>query len=903
MKFYFKIFFFFFLAFTSSNIVIAQENKIIEAKVRAELDKRGLSEIEVREELQKNGIDPDKLEKSTPDQIAQIQKIIEDLEARKRDEAKKQITPVVVEEVKSEIKEEVREKIQETKIEAEEIKKMSKIFGHDIMNLPPKDKTDLLKVNDNYILGPGDKISVSVWSNYSQLENSYIIDKEGYIKFDKSDLKKRVYLTGLNFSTARSKIEQILSKYLIFSKGEINIALESSRNIKVSVYGEVLKPGSYSMDATNSVFEGVRYASGVSDIASVRNIKLIKAKGDFKIFDLYKYIANPEISQNFFLDNDDVIHIPVADKIVKIEGAVKRPFAFELVHKEGIKELLNLAGGYKENAIKNKFQIERYIENKKTIVDVELYDSKGKLNDFELINGDIVTVRSINVAADNFYSVEGMVYNPGKFENKNNFRISDAIKLAGLMPESKTDFAFLLRRNDDGTNKYIRINLDSVMTNINREDINFILKNEDKITIWSKSRFADKAYIQVTGAVRDSVKTYMYGSVQSIKISEAITLAGGLSRNASGLAFVHRKDPLKDFEVQYIRVNLKNIFSNPESTENFNLQPFDKLEVLPQNLFTEKTTVNISGAVNSPGEYQYGVKMSLLDLVSMAGGFKLAASTNNIEVSRIIIQNNNPTKIIVSKINMDKDIMSDKNNLESFILEPYDNVFVRYVPEFEMQKLVNLTGEVKYPGFYTLTSKNEKVSDIINRAGGFTDEAFLDGATLFRKQDSIGFIVLKLKDAMEHYNSKYNYILKNEDFIEVPKQCDFVTIIGQTKVYEVYKAEVAGNIGGINVPFHKGKRAMYYIENYAGGINDSGSKKEIFVENANGEVKKATDFGLFKVYPKVYKGSIVKVGSKKIKTKEEKDEKEIDWNKIINDSVAQISTIMTLVILFKTLSQ
>lgn len=156
MKFYFKIFFFFFLAFNSSNIVIAQENKIIEAKVRAELDKRGLSEIEVREELQKNGIDPDKLEKSTPDQIAQIQKIIEDLEARKRDEAKKQITPVVVEEVKSEIKEEVREKIQETKIEAEEIKKMSKIFGHDIMNLPPKAycQTQYIRTLEQKILNP-----------------------------------------------------------------------------------------------------------------------------------------------------------------------------------------------------------------------------------------------------------------------------------------------------------------------------------------------------------------------------------------------------------------------------------------------------------------------------------------------------------------------------------------------------------------------------------------------------------------------------------------------------------------------------------------------------------------------------------------------------------------------------
>jgi hypothetical protein len=96
---------------------------------------------------------------------------------------------------------------------------------------------------------------------------------------------------------------------------------------------------------------------------------------------------------------------------------------------------------------------------------------------------------------------------------------------------------------------------------------------------------------------------------------------------------------------------------------------------------------------------------------------------------------------------------------------------------------------------------------------------------------------------------------------------------------------------------------MYYIDNYAGGVNENASKKDILVEYPNGEIKKTTDLGFFKVYPKVKKGSLIKVANKKEKTKEEKEEKDIDWNKIINDSVAQISTIMTLVILFKTLSQ
>jgi hypothetical protein len=119
----------------------------------------------------------------------------------------------------------------------------------------------------------------------------------------------------------------------------------------------------------------------------------------------------------------------------------------------------------------------------------------------------------------------------------------------------------------------------------------------------------------------------------------------------------------------------------------------------------------------------------------------------------------------------------------------------------------------------------------------------------------------------------------------------------------MYKDEVAYNKNGINVPFHKGKRAMYYIAKYAGGIHEDGSKNNIIVEHANGEIEKTLNYGLFKLYPKVRKGSTIKVGYKKKLTKEEKKDSEVDWNKIITDSVAQISTIMTLVILFKSISQ
>ncbi|MEZ4908101.1 MAG: SLBB domain-containing protein [Saprospiraceae bacterium] len=899
-----KILITFLLLIFSKTVFFSQINNISEDQVRSELSKRGLTEDEVQKALIDNGIDPNSLENPTPEQIMQIQTIVEDLEKKKKaaqvqPEAKK----TEITKTEEQIKDSIKTEIQESRIEAEEVKKISKIYGHELLNLPPKSKSDNIRVNDNYIMGPGDNISIAIWSNYAQLDNTYTIGDDGYIQFDRLYLRKRVYLSGLTYSTARTKIEQFLSQYMKFNKGEISIDLESSRNIKISIYGEVILPGSYDVDATQTVFEGIKYASGVTNIASVRNIKLIRANGKVQNFDLYKYISDPSVAYNFFLQDNDLIHIPVADKIVEIEGAVKRQLSFELIDNEGIEELLVYAGGYTSDAIKDKFQVERFVGDKKVYIDVDLKNTGENGRNFKLQNGDIVTVRKISAKAENFFTITGSVYNPGKFENKNGVKLSDAFNMAGLKPDTKMDFAFLIRYDDIKGNEYVKINIDTVLANIGNPMIDFTIKNKDEIIIWSNKRFSDDAYFEVTGAVRGDSKKYNYGINKSIDVAEAIVLAGGLSRNASDIAFIHRKDPLKGFDIQYIRINIKNVLEDPNSSDNIALEPFDNLEVLPENLFSENTFVHIYGAVNNPGEFQYGENMSLLDLVTMAGGFKLGASSNNIEVSRIVIQNNNPVKVIVSKLEMNKDIESFDSDVKSYLLEPYDNVYVRYIPDFSMQKIITIEGEVKYPGNYSLSSKNEKVSDIIQRAGGLTTEAFTEGATLYRNMDDTGYIIMRLEDAMKYNKSKYNYLLKDKDLITIPKIKDFVSIIGATKVYERYKAEIATSRTGVNVPYHKGKRAKYYIDGYAGGLDDNALKKDILVEYPNGEVKKSTNYGFFSVSPMVKKGSIIKVIPKLEKKNVDKDEKEVDWNKIVSDSVAQISTIMTLVILFKTLSQ
>lgn len=870
--------------------VIAQNIPTSEKEVIQELNKRGLSENEVREVLAKKGINIDNLENVTPQQLIEIEQIIKDLEEKKK---KKPIAVIPKENPKKVIIKEDTVTIVKEKPKVEKINQKSLIYGHDVLKLAPINKNDILNINEDYILGSGDEISISIWSDYSQFDYGYTIDKDGYIKIDTRGIKKRIFLQGLSFGSAKKKLTKLLSNFLVFRSGEIKISLSSSRSISISVFGEVAKPGSFNINSTNTIFEGLKYSNGISEIGSVRNIKLIKPSGKFKIFDLYKFLANPQYAKGFYLGNNDLIHVPVANKVVQIEGAIKRPAFFELLENEGLKELIDYAGGFSKEAIKNRIIVERFDVNKKVFLEI---DFKSNKNIFKLKNGDKITISKISAVAQNYVSIAGAVYNPGKYQNNNNMTVFDIINKAELKPNSKKDFAIVLREIEDGTRKYITINIDSIFENRNNPIINFKLINKDELSIWSKSRYSDKSNIDIIGAVRYP-GIQPYGTELSINILDAIQLAGGLTRDASNIVIIHRQDPLEKYKIQYIRIDL-DLLNNLSSKKIPILQAFDKLEVLSKRLFNTRTFVSIKGAINNPGEFQYGEKMSLNDLITMSGGFKLEAARNNIEISRVVIKENAPTKVVVAKLDL-----STGSSAGSFELEPYDIVIVRNVPEFELQKTVSLLGEVKYPGVYTLISKNEKISDVINRAGGFTEEAFTEGATLYRNLDITGYIILRIDEAMRSYNSKYNYVLKNEDIIKIPKKRDFVTIRGATKVDERYKDEVAFNKNGINVPFHKGKRAMFYIDNYTGGVSDIGSRNEVIVEHANGEISKTINYGLFRLFPKVREGSVIKVGYKKKKSKEDKEKEEVDWNKIITDSVAQISTIMTLVILFKSISQ
>ncbi|NNE27465.1 MAG: hypothetical protein HKN09_11540, partial [Saprospiraceae bacterium] len=260
-----------------------------------------------------------------------------------------------------------------------------------------------------------------------------------------------------------------------------------------------------------------------------------------------------------------------------------------------------------------------------------------------------------------------------------------------------------------------------------------------------------------------------------------------------------------------------------------------------------------------------------------------------------------PTRTIVDKLQLDRSFNVLNGSEASFILEPYDNVAVRFVNDFQLQNRVFLTGEVKYPGPYAMSVKNERISSIIKRAGGLTDEAFPLGATLQREEGDYGSVVIKLNDILNDVNSEFNFVVKNGDVINVPKIKEFVTIKGATKVQEVVGENAINEGNEIHVPFQEGKDALFYINEYAGGLSDMADRQKVFVEYANGEIKKPRN-GLFKKrYARVEQGSIISVGYKAVKTEDESKSSDVDWTKVLGDSVAQAMSILTLILLIQRL--
>jgi protein involved in polysaccharide export with SLBB domain len=768
----------------------------------------------------------------------------------------------------------------------------SVIYGQDVFRKGKltviKDKD--FKAPDSYILNTTDKITVSI-SGISLYNATLEVKKDGAIEPDRMP---KIFVRGLTLGKAKKVIETSFSQFYRFRKEDFDVSVSAARVVTVNIVGEVFRPGSYAISGGNTAFNALVAAGGPTNIGSPRSIQLIRATGEKRRLDVYEFLLDPSVARDFSLFENDYISVPVADRVITVQGAVRRPSKYELIRGENLMKLVNFAGGLSENAVQTTVQVKRFIDDKEKIFDVNYRNLRENSSDFDLFNGDIVIVKTIPKAYENYANIIGAVNLPGDYQITEGMRVADVLKKAELRPEA-TNFAYLQRVNPNQTMALKFITVDEILKNPASET-NYLLQAKDRILVYRQAQFTQKDSLFVSGAVRSELR-FPFDPAKSIRISDLVNLAGGLRPDATEFAYVTRRDPQNLKFIEYKRVELRQALERPNSPENIALQPNDELRVQSRTLFVDEASVKVSGAIRQPGEYPWDKTLSLRDVLTLAGGLKLEAASNRVDVFRIQLNGNEEVRTVVATIEVDKNLNSPDDASANFGLQPYDNIVVRSIPEFNFQKMVTVTGEVKYPGPYALTDKNEKLIQVIQRAGGITAEAFPAGATVYRQQDNIGYIVIKLEEAVKNAGSNYNIILKDGDLIEIPKTKDIVTIRGATQSTDLYPEKILAG-GKINVAFDGNRSVLYYVDKYAAGVGKDGRKRLISVEHPNGQIERTKDYFFYKSYPTVQKGSIITVGYvEKKKDNDKKERKEIDWSKVVADSVAQATVLLTLIIL------
>ena len=626
-----------------------------------------------------------------------------------------------------------------------------RVFGRDIFN---KDNLTFepamnIATPQNYVLGPGDNVKVDIYGA-SQASNVYTISPDGDITITGYG---PVNVSGLTVSQAQARLRSTLGSR--YSSSSIKMGLGQTRTITINVMGEVQAPGTYTLSAFASVFHALYMAGGVSEIGTLRNIKVYRNGRLVSSVDVYDYILNGKLTGNIRLADNDVIVVGPYDCMVEVTGNVKRPMYYEMKKTESVSSALKYAGGFTSDAYTKSLRVTRKNGNKMTVFNVGEFD----MTSFKVSDGDIVSAETIITRYENMVEIKGAVFRPGMYQLGGDITTVGTLLKAceGVTEEAFTNRAVMHRMNTDRTLKVISVDVKGILAGTT-PDIS--LQNEDVLFIPTKS------------------------------------------------------------EMQNDR------------------------------------TLTIHGEVMYPGVYHYADNETLEDFILQAGGLKETASTVKVDVSRRIYNSKAiSTDSIIAKtysFALKEGFVIDGE--PGFILEPYDQVYVRRSPGYEEQQNVFVEGEVNFPGTYALSKRQTRLSDVIKAAGNPNHMAYIKGARLERhitdeermrmqevikmtkmqggQGDSIDvnkidfgdryYVGIQLDKAIENPGSDYDMILRDGDRIIVPQYINTVKISGDV----LYPNTVL---------YKKGEKAKYYV-NQAGGFGSNAKKSHTYIVHMNGTV-------------------------------------------------------------------
>ncbi|GAB4420991.1 MAG: hypothetical protein OHK0039_35260 [Bacteroidia bacterium] len=613
----------------------------------------------------------------------------------------------------------------------------------------------------------------------------------------------------------------------------------------VQIQGNIEYPGNYQLENGERLADAVLKAGGIG-IDAFRErayvIRFMPQSSEVRyipidlgaIFPLdtvfadttYREMLAADTVNNIRLQAFDIIQIFSKsdfedENIIEVEGQVRKPGLYLTTDSMTLRDLLYLVGGPKEDADLNNAELS--IITRAEFWDVDRYRNKTGTGQ-------------------------------GRRSRRFGTRLDDA------PTESAEPTEAVETTEDEGPASYEqvvqRIALgENWQQNLALDTLH--VRRFDRIRIYSKYDFIFFQYIDVEGAVRLPGR---YQLKRGMTLKDLLYLAGGLEEDADvNEVELYRDIDLKERgnfnlgtdEREIVRIDIEEDWQNGRITDSVEVTGYHKIVVRSERDFFVQGQVIVKGLVNNPDTFDVVPNMTLLDLFYMAGGLKMEADFDNIELYRVIETENAtgeiiPVPVVVNRIATVQQWQKD-STLNSIPVNAFDMVFVRKNPEFELQEIVHIIGEVLVPGEYVKARKAERLSSLVARAGGVTELADLEGAYLLRQ--NIGAIAIKLDKALKRRGSKYDIPLLEGDTLVLPPRIDVII--------------VAGNVLKPNqILFEPNKTKFKYYVKQAGGFDRRTKRKLSTVTYVNGRVQRVSSFLGIRNYPEVEQGAIIYVAAK-----------------------------------------
>lgn len=624
------------------------------------------------------------------------------------------------------------------------------VFGRNIFNnkmLTFEPNTNIATPS-NYKLGAGDHVYIDVWGT-SQETFEGTISPDGTMTLSGIGPIK---LSGMTVKDANTYLKRELGKY--YADSDINLTVGETRSIQVQVMGEVAVPGTYTLSSLSSTFNALYAAGGISNIGTLRDIKVFRQGKVVATIDVYDYILNGNISGDVRLQDNDVIIVGAYDCLVKIAGKVKRPMFYEMKKDESVSTILSYSGGFTGDAYKKNVRLVRKSGSEYSIHTIDEFD----MGRFQLSDGDSLYVDSIIPRFSNMVEVRGAVFHPGMYELGDNVNsVRTLIKAAeGLREDAFGGRAVMHRTKEDFTLEVVSVD---IMRLINGEVADIPLKKNDVLYVPSKLDMIGEQTIKISGEV-NFPGIYVYAD--NTTLEDVVLQAGGLTNAASMVKVdVYRRiyEPkaleVSDTITKTFSFALKDGFII-DGQQGFVLKPFDEVVIRKSPTYTEQKIVKISGAVNFTGDYSMSTHdYRLSDLVNAAGGLSTVAYAKGARLERKMTPEEKlqrETTLRTSQIALyEESLTSDKTvdmekadtlltmkldigdiypvavNLDKALENPggVEDVVLRegdrlVVPQYS--STVKISGDVMYPISMNY-QKGKSLSYYIKRAGGYGDNA------------------------------------------------------------------------------------------------------------------------------------------------------------------------------------